>query len=101
MVIKNVTLKFVFCADLQYSDSGSSELEEVETKDAAEGLVQLSVRPGTCLHFCLKIKSTFTLAFSSIGMEHMRNADAVLYDALAQRTCMQMCSCASEARALY
>ncbi|KAL0893102.1 hypothetical protein ABMA27_014741 [Loxostege sticticalis] len=31
--------------DLQYSDSGSSELEEVETKDAAEGLVQLSVRP--------------------------------------------------------
>ncbi|XP_063824981.1 transcription initiation factor TFIID subunit 1 [Ostrinia nubilalis] len=31
--------------DLQYSDSGSSELEEVEQKDAAEGLVQLSVRP--------------------------------------------------------
>ncbi|XP_013199879.1 transcription initiation factor TFIID subunit 1 isoform X2 [Amyelois transitella] len=31
--------------DLQYSDSGSSELEEVEQKDAAEAMVQLSVRP--------------------------------------------------------
>ncbi|CAH0750822.1 unnamed protein product [Diatraea saccharalis] len=31
--------------DLQYSDSGSSELEEVEQKDAVEGLVQLSVKP--------------------------------------------------------
>lgn len=33
-------------ADLQYSDSGSSGLEEVETNDAAETMVQLSVRPG-------------------------------------------------------
>ncbi|KAI8436012.1 hypothetical protein MSG28_004148, partial [Choristoneura fumiferana] len=32
-------------ADLQYSDSGSSGLEEVETNDAAETMVQLSVRP--------------------------------------------------------
>lgn len=31
--------------DLQYSDSGSSGLEEVEQKDAAEAMVQLSVRP--------------------------------------------------------
>ncbi|CAB3224233.1 unnamed protein product [Arctia plantaginis] len=31
--------------DLQYSDSGSSELEEVEQKVAAEAMVQLSVRP--------------------------------------------------------
>ncbi|XP_073945377.1 TATA-box binding protein associated factor 1 isoform X2 [Choristoneura fumiferana] len=31
--------------DLQYSDSGSSGLEEVETNDAAETMVQLSVRP--------------------------------------------------------
>ncbi|XP_047024271.1 transcription initiation factor TFIID subunit 1 isoform X5 [Helicoverpa zea] len=31
--------------DLQYSDSGSSELEEVEQKVAAEAMVQLAVRP--------------------------------------------------------
>ncbi|XP_030020533.1 transcription initiation factor TFIID subunit 1 isoform X3 [Manduca sexta] len=31
--------------DLQYSDSGSSELEEVEQKDAAIAMVQLSVQP--------------------------------------------------------
>ncbi|XP_045771429.1 transcription initiation factor TFIID subunit 1 isoform X2 [Maniola jurtina] len=31
--------------DLQYSDSGSSGLEEVEQKDVAEAMVQLSVRP--------------------------------------------------------
>ncbi|XP_049868741.1 transcription initiation factor TFIID subunit 1 isoform X3 [Pectinophora gossypiella] len=31
--------------DLQYSDSGSSDLEEVETKDAAATMVQLSVKP--------------------------------------------------------
>ncbi|KAL4704937.1 hypothetical protein ACJJTC_013394 [Scirpophaga incertulas] len=30
--------------DLQYSDSGSSELEEVEQKEAVDGLVQLSVK---------------------------------------------------------
>ncbi|KAJ0177252.1 hypothetical protein K1T71_007261 [Dendrolimus kikuchii] len=31
--------------DLQYSDSGSSEMEEVEQKDSTEAMVQLSVRP--------------------------------------------------------
>lgn len=36
---------FLFCLDLQYSDSGSSELEEVEQKVAAEAMVQLAVRP--------------------------------------------------------
>lgn len=37
---------YIFITDLQYSDSGSSGLEEVEQKDAAEAMVQLSVRPG-------------------------------------------------------
>ncbi|GBP21203.1 Transcription initiation factor TFIID subunit 1 [Eumeta japonica] len=31
--------------DLDYTDSGSSELEEVEQKDAAEAMVQLSLKP--------------------------------------------------------
>lgn len=35
----------MYVLDLQYSDSGSSELEEVETKVAAEAMVQLSVPP--------------------------------------------------------
>lgn len=40
----SILLKIVFlCPDLQYSDSGSSDLEEVETKDGT--LVQLPVIP--------------------------------------------------------
>ncbi|CAH2037396.1 unnamed protein product, partial [Iphiclides podalirius] len=36
--------------DLQYSDSGSSELEEVEQKDAAEAMVELSVHTDDNAH---------------------------------------------------